>query len=346
VKAIVLVRHGEPNQAFELRNLPDPPTGAGQVAVEVEASGLNFADVLARNGLYREAPRPPCILGYDVVGKVSEVGRPPASGPSHAPPLGTRVVAFTRFGGYASRVVTSAAAVVALPDTLDAVEATALATQYCTAWYAAEECVRLHPGDHVVVQAAAGGVGTALVQLAKRRGATVYGTAGSQAKLEHLRRLGVDHAIDYRAEDFAAAVLGRSGGRRPDVVFDSLGGRTWRRALGLLAGGGRLVGFGLAEIIGPGPRLLRTLRAIAGFGLVFPPLLFLRSQGILGINLLQIADQRPEVLRGCLVSVVELAAKGELAPVAGGAYPPERVAEAHAALEDRRTMGKLAIVWR
>jgi len=154
MKSIYLVRYGSSDQAFEIREEEDPFPREGEVTLRVEASGLNFADVLARLGLYQDAPKIPCVLGYEVVGRIDRVG----SGVERVR-AGDRVTAFTRFGGYASHVVVDSRAVVSIPEDMDAGVAAALATQYCTAWYAAEEMVRLHKGDHVLIQAAAGGVG-------------------------------------------------------------------------------------------------------------------------------------------------------------------------------------------
>ena len=182
------------------------------------------------------------MLGYEVVGRIDALGAG-----VNTLAVGQRVVALTRFGGYATTAVTDARAAVPIPDDLDVGIAAALPTQGGTAYYCAEEMVRLHPGDHVLVQAAAGGVGTLLVQLCKRHGCTVYGTAGSDAKLDYLRALGVDHPINYRRDDFADAVRRVRGDAGLDVIFDSLGGSAVRKGLALLAPGGRIVCLGAAE---------------------------------------------------------------------------------------------------
>src|SRR5262249_21947695 len=186
MQAMVLVRTGDAAQAFERRELSTPEPGPGQVRVAVEGFGLNYADVSARQGLYQDAPPMPSVIGYEVVGRVDALG---AGVDTCA--VGQRVTALTRFGGYATQAVTDARAVAPLPDHLAVGVAAALPTQGCTAYYMAEEMVRLQPGDHVLVHAAAGGVGTLLVQLCKWRGCVVYGTAGAEDKLAVLRDLGV-----------------------------------------------------------------------------------------------------------------------------------------------------------
>ena len=224
MKAIVLTRYGRPQEAFEIQERPTPEPAAGQVRIAVEAFGLNYADVSARQGTYMDAPPIPCVIGYEVVGRVD------AHGPGVTQPaIGQRVAALTRFGGYATAAVTDARAAVPIPDDLDSGLAVALPTQGGTAYYCAEEMVRLHAGDHVLVQAAAGGVGTLLVQLCKRHGCVVYGTAGSDEKLDYLRKLGVDHPINYRRDDFADAVRRVRGDAGIDVIFDSLGGSAGRQ---------------------------------------------------------------------------------------------------------------------
>jgi NADPH2:quinone reductase len=195
------------------------------------------------------------------------------------------------------------------------------------------------------VHAAAGGVGTLLVQLCKRRGCVVYGTAGSDDKLDLLRELGVDHPINYRGADFAAAVRSLRGDAGLDVIFDSIGGTTTRRGMALLGPGGRMVGFGAADHT-PGPlQVLRSLRFALSFGLPHPVLLLMRSRAFIGVNMLRIADGRPLVLQRCLQAVVDLALKGELRAVIGGRFPAAQLGAAHALLESRRSTGKIVVTW-
>jgi NADPH:quinone reductase-like Zn-dependent oxidoreductase len=341
MKSIYLVQYGDSKNAFELREEKDPQPGAGEVLIEVEASGVNFADVLARRGLYPDAPKMPCVLGYEVVGRVVEAGAG-----VEALSVGDRVLAFTRFGGYASQVAVPALGAVKISEAMSAEEATALATQYCTAWFAGEEMVRLFPGDHVLVQAAAGGVGTALVQIAKRRGCVVFGTAGSASKLDYLREIGVDHPINYRQKDFAKEVRSVCGDRGVDVVFDSIGGKTFRQGYHLLSSGGRIVTFGVAGMTGSRLDWLRVLRTVLGFGWFHGLGHLSNSKSVIGVNMLKIAENKPEVLQRCMRAVVDLTEKGELSPKAGGAYPAERIADAHAFLEMRQSTGKVVLLWK
>jgi NADPH:quinone reductase-like Zn-dependent oxidoreductase len=340
MKALMLVRHGSPHEAFELRELVDPEPGAGQVRIAVEAFGLNYADVSARQGTYADAPPIPCVIGYEVVGRIDRLG----SGVGGLQ-TGQRVTALTRFGGYATAAVTDARAVVPIPEDMDVGVAAALPTQGCTAYFCAEEMVRLHPGDHVLVQAAAGGVGTLLVQLCKARGCVVYGAAGSDDKLDYLRGLGVDHPINYRREDFAAAVRRLRGSDGIDVIFDSLGGAAVRKGLALLAAGGRIVCFGAAERQAGSLQLLRDLKFAASFGFPHPIPLLINSKALIGVNMLRVSDQRPETLRRCLQAVARLTAEGTLRPTVGGRFDSRHLAAAHELLSSRRSTGKIVVTW-
>jgi NADPH2:quinone reductase len=335
-----LVRTGDAAQAFELREAPTPEPGAGQVRVAVEGFGLNYADVSARQGLYQDAPPMPSVIGYEVVGRIDAVGAD-VQGLN----VGQRVTALTRFGGYATHALTDARAVAPIAEDMDVGVAAALPTQGCTAYYMVEEMVRLHPGDHVLVHAAAGGVGTLLVQLCKRRGCVVYGTAGSDDKLGLLRELGVDHPINYRKTDFAADVRRLRGSAGLDVIFDSIGGRTTRVGMALLGAGGRMVGFGAADHT-PGPlQPLRSLRFALSFGLPHPVLLLMRSRSFIGVNMLRIADDRPLVLQRCLGAMVELARSGALRAIVGGRFTAANLADPQKLLESRNSTGKIVVTW-
>lgn len=331
-----LVAYGDPDSAFAVRSVPVPTPSGNQVLVKVEGFGLNYADVMARLGVYPDCPPLPAVLGYEVVGVVQEVG----ADVSRFEP-GQRVLAFTRFGGYAEYVACEQEGVVEIAQSLELGRALALGTQACTAYYCAEEQVRLSEGDHVLVHAAAGGVGTALVQLAKRRKCVVYGTASTH-KLEHLRQIGVDHPIDYRNVDFARAVRDLVGDRGVDVIFDPIGGATTRAGVGLLGAGGRLVLFGASQLTGA-RNVFSKLRVMAGFGLYHPVFLVTKSKSIIGVNMLRVADGRPAVLQRVLESVMELHELGRLDPVVGKVYDFGQLAEAHRYLESRQSIGKIAV---
>ncbi len=339
MKALFLIENRSGVGKFEMRETETPEPDAGKVRIAVEASGINFADVMAGQGLYREAPPKPCVLGYEVVGRVDVVG-----GEGNDELQGKRVVAFTKFGGYAEYVVTDARALSVIDEELDPVKATALATQYCTAWYAAEELIVLHAQENVLVHAASGGVGTALVQMAKRRGCTVLGTTGSEEKFGELRERGVDHPMTYEAYDREA--LRALEGERVDVAFNSIGGKTVKRDMKLCGAGGRVLCYGGAERSGKGGGILSTVKFLWDMGLYHPVGLLARSKSLLGVNLLKLANYRPQLIATSLQKVVSLTREGELSPVGDSSFPAEKVEEAHERLMSRKSRGKVALVWK
>ena len=340
MKAIHLVRTGAAEQAFELRDVADPLPAAGEVRIAVEAFGLNYADVSARHGLYQDAPPLPSVLGYEVVGRIDGLGEG-VQGIAD----GQRVTALTRFGGYATLAVTDARAVAPIPDDMDVGAAVALPTQGCTAYYMAADSLQVHEGDHVLIHAAAGGVGTLLIQLCKKRGCIVYGTAGSAEKLDLLRKLGVDHPINYRTSDFVDEVRRIRGDEGLDVIYDSIGGSYVRRGLKLLGAGGKIVCFGAASHESGSMQVLRSLKFLAEWGILHPVPLLMSSRSILGVNMLRISDERPLVLERCLRSVVDLALTGEIQPIIGGRFEASQIAEAHNLLESRKSTGKVVVRW-
>lgn len=340
MRAAVLVKQGNANEAFEIREVADPILGELDVLIQAEGFGLNFADVMARNGLYKDAPPLPSILGYDMVGKVVKVNHPDASYL-----LGKRVVAMTRFGGYAEFAKTDYRACAIISDDMAMTKAAALATQYCTAYYAAYECTNLFEGDQVLIHAAAGGVGTALTQLAKNKGCTVYGTTGSDAKFEYLKNNGVDHPINYQITDYAKELLKISNGQKLDIAFNSVGGTTFKKDWQLLEKGGKSIIYGAAERSGKKGGTFATLGLAWNFGIFSPIQLLMNSKGIIGINMLRIADYKPLVIKRCLEEVVRLTEEGTLNPEIGGTFNIEEIGKAHTYLESRKSTGKIAVKW-
>jgi len=339
MKAAYLVKNGPANTAFELRESDIPEISESQVLIKVEAFGLNFADVMARLGMYRDAPPMPSVLGYDIVGRVEKMGKDIINLQK-----GDRVMALSRFGGYAEYTATEGAGVVKIPENMDAVKATALATQYGTAYYMINELTEVFAGDHVLIHAAAGGVGTALVQWAVHKGCVVYGTAGSEKKLEYLRSLGVQYPINYRTDDFSEKIRAIHPDRGLDVIFDPIGGKSVKKGFKLLGAGGRLFIFGASSMTSA-KNIFQKIQVGLGFGFYHPVGLVGASKSLLGVNMLRISDQRPDTLQRILQQCVQHADAGVFDPTIGGKYPISKLAEAHHALETRQTMGKIAVYW-
>ncbi|MBI5104306.1 MAG: zinc-binding dehydrogenase [Solirubrobacterales bacterium] len=331
MRAVVITRHGGLD-VLEVQERPEPLVGAGQVRVEVRAAGVNFADTLARVGLYEDAPKPPVIVGYEVAGVVAEVGE-------GAPPelLGRRVLAGTRFGGYAEQVVAAAGDVVELPDGLSFEQGAAVPVNYATAWAALHGYGSLREGEQVLVHAAAGGVGIAALQIARRAGAVVHGTA-SPGKHDRLRELGIDRAIDYRAD-------GWWRGLGPyDLVLDAIGGSSFRRSYDLLRPGGRLVAYGASSIQQGEKRDLRRVlpqaaRMFRGFDLIKQ---MSSSKAVIGLNMLRLWDDRG-TLEPWITPLRELLDDGTITPVVHAAVPFDRAAEAHRIIAARENVGKVVL---
>jgi NADPH:quinone reductase-like Zn-dependent oxidoreductase len=338
-EAIVLVQKGNANKAFQRQVIELNEPTENEVLIEVEAFGLNYADVMARNGLYREAPPMPCVIGYEVVGIVSTVGSNVSK-----EWIGKRVVGFCRFGGYAKHVITYDTAIVEIGE-MNASVALGLCTQSVTAFYMAEYLSPIRKGEHVLIHAAAGGVGTILIQLAKKKGAIIYAKIGSENKRSLVEKLGANHVINYNTSDYSEQIETLLQGKRLDISYNPIAGKTFKKDFKLLGSGGRLFLFGGAEMSGTKWGILSTLNFVRKMGFVIPIGLMMRSKNILGVNMLKIADNKPEILTFCLQEVVKLFNEGIITPQQGGNYSVNEISEAHAELENGGTIGKLAIYW-
>lgn len=337
--AIHLISNGADDQAFEEREFELASLEDDEVQIEVESFGLNYADVMARNGLYREAPPLPCVIGYEVVGKIVEIGK---DAPHEL--MGKRVVAFTRFGGYSKHVNTKHIAVAEIGD-YDAGKALCLATQYVTAFYMSHVATTVQKGDRVLVHAAAGGVGTALIQLLKGKGVTIFAKTGSDNKKPYLEDLGVDHIINYNKLDYAEQIQHILKRERIDVSFNPVAGSSFKKDWKLLGNGGKILLFGGSERSGKKWGILSTLNFVRKMGIIIPITLMMRSKSIIGVNMLKVADHKPFTLEFCLKSVVEKALNNEIDPKVGATYTADKIADAHAFLESGKSTGKVVVEW-
>ena len=339
--AFHLIANSSPNHAFELREITLPNVKPNQVLIEVEAFGLNYADVMARKGLYRDAPPKPCVLGYEVVGKVIEIG---ADVDSNL--MGQRVVAFTRFGGYAKHSITHADAVMRIDEEITVGSALALTTQYLTAYYMVYMAAQVLPGDRVLVHAAAGGVGTALIQMLKERGAIVFAKCGSNSKKDYVMAQGADFFINYKQEDYALTLLALLKGEKLDASMNPVGGATFKKDMQLLKpGGGKMILFGGSDLTNAKWGIFSQLNFLRKMGFLTPIVLLMKSQSIIGVNMLRIADYNPKMMTACILGVQELHKKGLLKPQVGAEFKASELAQAHAHLESGESVGKIAVLW-
>jgi NADPH:quinone reductase-like Zn-dependent oxidoreductase len=331
MRAVQIPRYGAP-EVLRVIEGEDPAARAGEVVIEVAACGVNFADTMARVGLYADAPKPPMVVGYEVAGTIAAVGEG-----VDASRVGERVMAGTQFGGYASRVAVPAADAVALAEWLSFEQGAAIPVNYATAWAGLVGYGSLRPGEKVLIQAAAGGVGIAATQIAKRFGAEVWGTA-SPAKHDAIVANGVDHAVDYRKD-------GWWEGLPPfDLILDAIGGRQFRRSYRMLRAGGRLVAFGASSVMhGEKRSLLRAapeaLPMLRGFNLIEQ---MEASKAVIGLNMLTLWKDRGslEPWTGPLAELIE---DGTVQPVVSDAVPFDRAADAHRIIAERRNVGKVVL---
>lgn len=341
MRAVVITRNGGP-EVLEVQDRPDPQVGPGEVRVAVEAAGINFADLMARTGMYPDAPKTPSVVGYEVAGKVESVG-----GGVSSVAVGDRVMAGTRFGGYAELVTVSESDVLPLPDSLSFEQGAAIPVNYGTAYAGVVIMGGLREGDRILIQAAAGGVGIAATQLAKARGAEIFGTS-SASKHEAILAQGVDHAIDYRNQDFEAEVMRITGGEGIDLAFDAIGPSSFRKDYRLLRSGGRLVCFGISEVqSGDGRNIPGLLKGLASMTTATMPWwkslqMIGENKGVFGLNMLSWWDREGSLARVIEPLTAEIAS-GALDPVVAATFPFERAGEAHSFIHERRNVGKVVL---
>lgn len=339
MKAIYLTKFGKAHEAFEIREGADPILGEGEVSVKVEVSGLNFADVLGRKGLYPALPAPPVVMGYDVVGIVEAVGEGVSSNW-----IGKRVACLTRFGGYAEKVCTAVTGIAELPDSISSNEACALATQYVTALYMCDFLQHTKKGERVLIHAAAGGVGTALIQLLKEKQCEIFATVGTDEKVNALAKQGIT-AINYNTHDYEIEIRKHLGNAKLNVTFNSIGGKTFKKDMRLLGAGGRLMLFGFSDRTSKWGGKLATFKLVLDMGGLIPLLLLGKSQSVLGVNMLRVADEHPEIIGTLLNRLVQMHSAGKIKPVIGGEYSYTQIAKAHQYLESRQSSGKIILKW-
>ena len=330
MRAVVITKHGGPG-VLQVQERPDPTLGPGEVRIDVAASGINFADVMARMGLYPDAPKTPCVVGYEVAGTVLELGEG-VQGLNH----GQRVFAGTKFGGYASQVVVPAADVVALPERLSFEHGAAIPVNYATAWAALIGYGSLQSGERVLIHSAGGGVGIAATQIAKRQGAEVYGSA-SPGKHARIGELGCDHALDYTSPGW------ERGLPQFDVILDAVGGKSFRRDYSLLRAGGRLVAFGASGVVSGERRnpvaALRTVLRMPRFNLLKQ---MSESKTVIGLNMLSLWQDR-KTLAPWIAPLIELLDDGTIEPVVAGAFAFEQAGAAQNMITERRNIGKVVL---
>lgn len=342
MKAVVITKHGPP-EVLKVQERPDPIAGPGEIRIAVKAAGINFADLLARTGMYPDAPKTPSVVGYEVAGVVESLGEGVTKYQ-----VGDRVIGGTKFGGYAELVVSKVDDTLPLADRLSFEQGAAIPVNYGTAYAGLVLMGGLRAGDRVLIHAAAGGVGISATQVAKHVGAEVFGTA-SPSKHDAIRGFGVDHAIDYRNEDFAAAVLRLTDGEGVDVAFDAIGPSSFRKDYKILRPGGRLICYGLSEVqTGEKRNLPGLLKGVVKMTTATMPwwkslMILNENKGVFGLNMLWWWERE-----GSLARVMEPLAEGfesgVYEPVVAASFPFDKAADAHRFIHERKNVGKVVLV--
>ncbi len=330
-------------EVLQVQERPDPPVGPGEVRVAVRAAGINFADTMARLGLYPDAPKTPCVMGYEISGTVESVGEGVGDFS-----VGDRVFAGTRFGGQAELVSVPADQVLPLPERLSFEQGAAFPVNYGTAYAALIVMGSLRGGDRVLIHAAAGGVGIAATQIARNAGAAkILGTA-SPGKHDAIRAQGVTDPIDYRNLDFEAETMRITDGEGVDLVIDALGPTSFRKDYRLLRPGGRMVMYGLSEATNErGRDIPAALKSFFKMPLATIPWwkslnLMNENKGVFGLNMLKWWEREGSLDRVTEPLTADLEA-GRLEPVVAEAFPFERAGEAHEFIAQRRNVGKVVL---
>lgn len=299
-----------------------PTPESGELLIEVTAAGINFADIQQRMGLYPGGPEPPFVPGFEVAGHVTAVGE------DCDVEVGDRVAGLSNVGGYAEFTVGDAATVIEIPDDLDTAEAAAVPVQFLTAHGCLFDRGGLEADENVLIHAAAGGVGSAAVQLAASTGATVFGTASTQEKLDHVASLGCDHPINYEESDFAEEIEEITDGAGIDLVIDGVGGDAFRDSLDTLNHFGRIVTMGVAS---GNPAVAPTTS------------LLFSNQEVVGFHLGNTIARDPNRALEPLPELFERVTEGDLSVTIGGRYPLEDADQAHEFIESRQSRGKVLL---
>ncbi len=344
MKAIWITRFGPP-EVLRVQEAPDPKPGPGEVKIRVRFSGINFSDILGRMGFYGDVarylpnppygPDPPFVPGYEVSGHIEELG-PGVSGRS----VGERVLALRVFGAYADTVCVPAENAVSLPANMSSQEGAALPVTYLTAYHALYYMTHINPEERVLVHVAAGGVGTAAIQLCKIAGATIYGTT-STSKMDFLRAQGI-HPIDYTRPGFESEIERLAAGEGFHIILDPIGGDSVRRSYNWLAPNGRLLVYGFSSFA-PG-KTRSALKTAWNFFRAprFDTQAFVQQQrGILGIGISPVFNTPTG--RREMAALLALYEEGKIKPHIGKVFPFEKAVEAHHYIQDRKNIGKVLL---
>ncbi|MCH7679290.1 zinc-binding dehydrogenase [candidate division KSB1 bacterium] len=337
MRQIVIPKYGGVN-VFRIEEKPDPQPGKDEVLIRVKASGINFADILARQGLYPDAPKRPMVVGYEVSGVVESVGEDTDENLK-----GKEVLATTRFHGYSDAVVVRAAQIFDKPKSLSFEQAAAIPVNYLTAYQLLITMGALKKEESVLIHNAGGGVGLAALDIAKKIGATTYGTASS-GKHDFLKQRGLDYAIDYRTENWLQKLKVLTDGKGVELVLDPLGGTSWKKSYQALRATGRLGMFGISTATESGLGAKLSLLKVALQMPWFNPVgLMNTNKSVFGVNLGRMWGEAEKAGRW-MQEILDGVEEGWVQPHVDKTFFFEKVGEAHAYIEARKNIGKVILV--
>ena len=325
-------------EVLKVQEAPDPVAAKGEVVVKVNAAGLNFADILARQGLYPDGPKKPCVMGYEVAGVIEAAGED-----VDQQFVGQAVMAMTRFRGQAEKIAVPVNQLFAKPESLSFEAAAAIPVNYLTAYALLHVMGSLDAGESVLIHNAGGGVGLAAIDIAKKIGATTYGTA-SPGKHEFLRERGLDHPIDYRNQDWLPVLQQLTDGRGVDLVIDPIGGSHWKKSYAALRHTGRLGMFGVSTASANGLKgKLKLIKAAAQMPRFHPLGLLNKNRGVFGLNLGHMWHE-PEKVATWMEAILAGVSEGWVRPHVDKAFPFAQAGDAHSYMEARKNIGKVVLV--
>ncbi|HEY3253231.1 MAG TPA: medium chain dehydrogenase/reductase family protein [Polyangiaceae bacterium] len=336
MRQVWITKAGAP-KVLQVREAPDPTPKPGELRIRVRACGINFADLMARVGLYPDAPKLPCVVGYEVSGVVDALGEH-TSGFT----VGDRVIAMCHFGGYSDVIVVPASQALKMPERMSFEAGAAFPVVYLTAHHMLLFTGQLRQKSSVLIMSAAGGVGLAAIQIAKTRQCTIFGSA-AVSKHAFLQQQGCHHLLDS-SKDFAAQARAIVGDRGIDLILDPVGGKSWTRSYELLAPCGRLVAFGLSAVAGGNTRNWLTAAAsVLSVKRWSPMQLMGDNKTVSGTNMAHLFSH-PELIEPQLETLLEMYERGELEPHVDRSFPFAEAAAAHQYIHDRKARGKVLLV--
>jgi len=336
MKKIVITKAGEP-KVLQVQSCADLAPSENEVRIAVKAAGLNFADIMARQGLYPDAPKFPCTVGYEVSGVIDEIG---SNIDEHW--LGKEVFALTRFGGQAEQVVVPLHQVFEKPESLSFEAAAAIPVNYLTAYQLLVAMGSLHSYETILIHNAGGGVGLAALEIANKIGATTFGTA-SAGKHEFLKAKGLNHAIDYRTRDWKKELLVLTEGRGVDLITDPLGGKNLKTSYRALSNTGRLGMFGISSVAETGFKgKLKLLKMVAQTPFYHPFGLMDQNKGVFGVNMGHLWHEHKKI-NVWMQALLKGHADGWINPHVDTTFSFSEVEEAHRYIEQRRNIGKVIL---